>query len=147
MTPLKFLQRLAALVPQVPDEPAQKERTPQDSEGALGGPMRLGREKLLKRVFNLDLEHCPNCGGELKVIAAILERPAIEKIPNHLALQARALPHAPARWRIALQDIQPKIRPDRLESNDLRARVGPNDVERAAPESRSFRQTVPKVTP
>jgi hypothetical protein len=24
----------------------------------------------LKRVFDLDLEHCPNCGGELKIIAA-----------------------------------------------------------------------------
>jgi hypothetical protein len=24
----------------------------------------------LKRVFELDLEHCPNCGGELKIIAA-----------------------------------------------------------------------------
>ena len=24
------------------------------------------------RVFALDLEHCPNCGGELKIIAAIL---------------------------------------------------------------------------
>jgi hypothetical protein len=35
--------------------------------------MRLGWAKLLKRVFNLDLEHCPNCGDELKVIAAIRE--------------------------------------------------------------------------
>jgi hypothetical protein len=26
----------------------------------------------LKRVFELDLAHCPNCGGELKIIAAIL---------------------------------------------------------------------------
>jgi hypothetical protein len=49
-----------------------------------GRPMRLGWAKLLKRVFNLYLEHCPNCGGELKVIAAILERPAIEKILTHL---------------------------------------------------------------
>jgi hypothetical protein len=29
--------------------------------------------KLLKRVFDLDPEHCPNCGGELKIIAAIVE--------------------------------------------------------------------------
>jgi hypothetical protein len=27
------------------------------------------------------MQHCPNCGnGELKIIAAILERPVIEKI-------------------------------------------------------------------
>ena len=43
------------------------------------------------------LEHCPNCGGELKIIAAILETPVIEKILTHLGLQARALPRAPAR--------------------------------------------------
>ena len=48
-------------------------------------------------VFELDLEHCPNCGGELKIIAAILETPVIEKILTHLGLQARAPPRAPAR--------------------------------------------------
>ena len=37
------------------------------------------------------MEHCPNCGGELKIIAAIVERPVIEKILlTHLGLQARA---------------------------------------------------------
>ena len=35
----------------------------------------------------LPMEHCPNCGaGELKIIAAILERPVIEKILTHLGL-------------------------------------------------------------
>ena len=53
--------------------------------------------RLLKRVFELDLEHCPNCGGEVKIIAAILEQPVIEKILTHLGLQARAPPRAPAR--------------------------------------------------
>ena len=42
------------------------------------------------------MEHCPNCGGELKIIAAILEQPVIEKILTHLGLQARAPPRAPA---------------------------------------------------
>jgi rRNA maturation endonuclease Nob1 len=27
---------------------------------------------LLKRVFDIDIEHCPNCGGRLKIIAAIV---------------------------------------------------------------------------
>jgi hypothetical protein len=32
-----------------------------------------------------DMQHCPNCGaGELKIIAAILERPVIERILTHL---------------------------------------------------------------
>jgi hypothetical protein len=57
---------------------------------------------LLKRVFDLDLEHCLNCGGELKIIAAILEAPVIEKILTHLGLRARAPPREPARGQ-ALQ--------------------------------------------
>jgi hypothetical protein len=52
---------------------------------------------LLKRLLQLDLEHCPNCGGELKTIAAILERPVIEKILTHLGLQAKAPPRSAAR--------------------------------------------------
>jgi len=35
------------------------------------------------------MEHCSNCGGELKIIAGILEQPVIEKILTHLRLQAR----------------------------------------------------------
>ena len=65
-------------------------------------PLRLSWAKLLKRVFKIDMEHCPNCGGELKIIAAILEQPVIEKIFTHLGLQARAPPRAPARGQ-ALQ--------------------------------------------
>ena len=42
--------------------------------------MRLSWAKLLKRMFDIDMEHCPNCGGELKIIAAIMEQPVIEKI-------------------------------------------------------------------
>ena len=134
MSPLEFMQRLAALVPRprlhlirfhgvlapnaklralvVPHEvpqspepaaPAQ-EAAPAEREPncAHHRPVRLSWAKLLKRVFDLDLEHCPNCGGELRIIAAILERPVIEKILTHLGLQARAPPRAPARGQ-ALQ--------------------------------------------
>ena len=34
--------------------------------------MRLSWAKLLKRVLEIDLEHCSNCGGELKIVAPIL---------------------------------------------------------------------------
>ena len=45
---------------------------------------------MLKRVFDIDTQRCPNCGdGELKIIAAILERPVIEKILSHLGLDPR----------------------------------------------------------
>jgi len=65
-------------------------------------PIRLSWARLLKRVFELDLERCPNCGGELKIIAAILEAPVIEKILTHLGLQARAPPRAAAREQTML---------------------------------------------
>ena len=32
---------------------------------------RMGWARLLKRVFDIDLEHCPQCGGDFKIIAAI----------------------------------------------------------------------------
>lgn len=38
-------------------------------------------DRLLRRVFDIDNQHCPKCGaGEFKITAAILERPAIERI-------------------------------------------------------------------
>ena len=88
----------ALVVPQQPDAPA-KATPPAACEAncAHHRPVRLSWARLLKRVFDIDLEHCPNCGGELKIIAAILEQPVIEKILRHLGLQARAPPRAPAR--------------------------------------------------
>ena len=44
----------------------------------------------------------PNCGGELKIIEAILKRSVTEKILTHLGLQARAPPRAPARGQALL---------------------------------------------
>ena len=35
---------------------------------------------LLKRVFDIDIEYCPNCGGRLKIIAAIVDPAVIAKI-------------------------------------------------------------------
>ena len=39
----------------------------------------------------------PELRGELKIMAAILDLPVIEKILTHLGLQARAPPRSPAR--------------------------------------------------
>jgi len=123
MSPLEFMQRLAALVPRprlhlirfhgvlAPNAKLRALVVPQESEppaqAALPAeceatcvhhrPVRLSWAKLLKRVLEIDLERCPNCGGALKIIAAILEQPVIEKILTHLGLQARAPPRAPAR--------------------------------------------------
>jgi hypothetical protein len=58
---------------------------------------RMGWARLLRRVFDIDLEHCPQCGGELRVIAAIEEPAVIVRILTHLGLPARAPPRSPAR--------------------------------------------------
>lgn len=95
----------AMVVPQAPDESTEA-APPATCEAncAHHRPVRLIWARLLKRVFEIDLEHCPNCGGELKMIAAILEQPVIEKILTHLGLQVRAPPRAAARGQ-ALQAV------------------------------------------
>jgi hypothetical protein len=61
-------------------------------------PHRISWARLLKRVFDIDIQHCPNCSaGELKIIAAILERPVIEKILAHLGLDPQPPPRGRAR--------------------------------------------------
>jgi Putative transposase len=113
MSPPEFMQRLAALVPRprlhlirfhgvlAPNAKWRSKVVPQAQDNAKalsatvtdsqephehGQPKRLGWAKLLKRVFNLDLTHCPHCGGQLRIVAAILQRQAIDKILNHLGL-------------------------------------------------------------
>ncbi|MCX7136528.1 MAG: hypothetical protein NTW47_07775 [Proteobacteria bacterium] len=53
-----------------------------------------GCARLLKRVFGIDLEHCPLCGGALKIIAAIEEPAVIVRILTHLGLPVRAPPRS-----------------------------------------------------
>ena len=90
-------------VTQVPETPAQQAKPAAcEANCAHHRAVRLSWAKLLKRVLEIDMRHCPNCGGELKIIAAILEQPVIEKILTHLGLQARAPPRAPTRGQ-ALQ--------------------------------------------
>ena len=120
MRPLEFMQRLAALVPRprlnlirfhgvlAPNAKIRSEITP-------GGPVtindttddlddtphhspsaRMSWAQLLKRVFDIDIEHCPHCGGTMKIVAAILESEVITKILAHLGLPTRAPPRAPA---------------------------------------------------
>jgi len=44
----------------------------------------------LKRVFQIDVEICPNCGGTVQIIVSIEDPPVIERILRHLA--SRDLP-------------------------------------------------------
>jgi len=51
----------------------------------------------VKACAYIDMKHCPNCGGNMKIIAAILESSMVAKMLNHLGLPARAPPRSPAR--------------------------------------------------
>jgi hypothetical protein len=52
--------------------------------------------RLLKRVFDIDIDHCPNCGGSLKIMTGIEDSPVIVRILTQLGLPTRAPPRAPA---------------------------------------------------
>ena len=53
--------------------------------------------RLLKRVLDIDIEHCPNCGGASKIIATIEDPPVFVAILSHLGLPTRAPARIPAR--------------------------------------------------
>lgn len=116
MSPQEFMQRLAALAPRprlhlirfhgvlapnaglraaIVPGPTQK---PGEHAAEHAHPSaRMGWARLLKRVFDIDLQHCPRCGGEFRIIAAIEEPAVIVGILTHLGLPARAPPRSPAR--------------------------------------------------
>jgi hypothetical protein len=52
-------------------------------------PTRIRWAQLLKRVFAIDIEQCPQRGGTLKIIVAIEHPPLIAKILAYLGLSAR----------------------------------------------------------
>ena len=116
MSPLEFMQRLAALVPRprlhlirfhgvlAPNAglraaivPGTVEKACEPAHEHAHAAARMSWARLLKRVFDLDLEHCPQCGGEFRIIAAIEEPAVIVRILTHLGLPTRA----PA-WALAL---------------------------------------------
>ncbi len=123
MSPLELLQRLAALVPRprlnlirfhgvlapnaawrsdiVPEPPAQDEEGAEPMEEGRGPSGRyISWARLLKRVFDIDVTTCPNCGGQLKMIAAIEDPPVIQKILTHLGLPPHPPPRSPARYDV-----------------------------------------------
>jgi hypothetical protein len=51
----------------------------------------------------IDMEHCPQCGGSLTIIAAIVDPTVIAKILSHLGLSARAPPRSPVRHFALIQ--------------------------------------------
>ena len=121
---LEFVEKLAALVPQprihlirffgclaphakirsriVP----KKEESESPADPGISNPDALETSKpkkrkmswaqLLARTFGIDTSHCV-CGGELKIVAAILDASVIRKILTHLGLPHKPPDIAPAR--------------------------------------------------
>ena len=115
MSPLELMQRLAALVARprlhlirfhrvlaphatlraaIVVSPAHNAT---EHAHAQGSPARMSWARLLKRVFDIDIDYCPRCAGRLQIIAAIVDPPVIAQILAHLHLPARAPPRSPAR--------------------------------------------------
>jgi hypothetical protein len=63
----------------VPAPPERATESLNENAHAQGAPPRMSWARLLKRVFDIDIEHCPNCGVALKIIAAIEDPPVIYK--------------------------------------------------------------------
>ena len=106
--PLDFIARLAALAPKprvnltrfhgvfAPNSKHRALVTP--AKRGKGSKLRVADElptpahrrasmtwaQRLKRVFNIDIETCRECGGAMKVIACIEDPVVIQKILNHL---------------------------------------------------------------
>jgi len=79
--------------PKAVDDP--QERTPAERRASMSWAQRL------KRVFNIDIETCRECGGAVKVIACIEAPVVIKQILDHLKHKAetsesRALPESRA---------------------------------------------------
>jgi hypothetical protein len=91
--------------------------------------------RLLKRVFDIDIERCPNCGSALKIIAAIEDPPVIVRILTHLGLPTRAPPRSPVRPLALFQaawspdPIRPASLPELTSPLGLRSCERPQGVD------------------
>lgn len=109
LTPMELMEKLAALVPRprvhltrfhgvlgphykyrkliVPAKP--KLTSVADTSDPVTAK-RISWARLLKRIFNIDIQICPKCQGPVKIIAAVEDPVVIKKILEHLGLSATA---------------------------------------------------------
>ncbi len=103
--PLDFIARLAALIPRsgvnltryhgvfAPNSGIRAQVTPARRGKRAVGNTTIGKPqkrhnitwaKRLKRVFRIDVEMCQQCGGAMKIVAAIVRPVIIDRILRHL---------------------------------------------------------------
>lgn len=99
LEPLDFIARLAALVPRprlnltrfhgvfAPNFKHRHKIVPRQPRGKVDSDKPLAPmswAQRLKRVFQIDIETCPECGGKLRVIACIEDPLLIRQILSHV---------------------------------------------------------------
>jgi len=122
LSPLELIEKLAALVPLprlnliryhgvlapnaaaraaiVPGPQAEADETTCSGRHSGQGETPTYRRSwatLLARVFRIDVTRCPDCGGRMKIIAALTDPSSIRRCLQGMRLPARAPPIAPAR--------------------------------------------------
>ena len=118
LSPLDFLSRLASLVPRprvhlirfhgvfapnckyrslIVPQTALTEKTSHKAQKKLKKSYSMGWAKMLKRVFNIEIQTCLKCGGEIKIISAILSGQVIKKILSHLGENSTVPELSPSR--------------------------------------------------
>ena len=77
-------------------------RCPRDDDGPGARTGAMSSMARLQRVWGIDISRCPQCGGEVRVIATVTEPAVIARILEHLyrreheAPQPRGPPPLPA---------------------------------------------------
>ena len=111
LDPMDFIARLAALVPRprlnltrfhgvfAPNCKHRKSVVPKrkPNEEQPNKPLApMTWTQRLKRVFSIDIETCPKCGGKLRVIACIEDPDIIAKILEHIRTRDESQPFTTA---------------------------------------------------
>ena len=65
-----------------PTGESRLDKTPAERHAAMTGMQRL------KRVFNIDIETCERCAGQVKIVACIEDPGVIERVLGHLKNKA-----------------------------------------------------------
>ena len=77
--------------------PDRRAAEPSTAAGSCRPLRRYAWAALLRRVFAFDVLECPDCGGRMRILAAIHPPEATRAILKCLGLPSRAPPTAPAR--------------------------------------------------
>ena len=118
LSPLDLLSRLASLVPRprvhlirfhgifaphfkyrslIVPQPSLSDKTSHTEQKQSKQSYSIGWAKMLKRVFDIDIQTCLKCGGQIKIISSIHNPQIIKKILTHIGENSTVLKLSPPR--------------------------------------------------